>query len=190
MANDLFGRFSKNCKAKKINHSLDPVEWYCDCKEAQNDEPCKYLFDLSKEFTKEVKDRIDKDLIDMGVSAVRIRREKNDGIEIQYVNPASPIIQDIMTGSKEQFAQMQQQGYDVDMSGHIFGEPKPILVIEHTNFGKFYKASLNSVAITREKLFEILGIKSLQGRRLEYYANNFQDTTNDYQVEVWEMNVD
>lgn len=95
-----------------------------------------------------------------------------------------------MKKSKEMYREMQQQGYDIDNSGHMFEEPKPTLAIEHTNHGKFYKASLNGVAITEEKTMEILGIEDLKGRRLEYYARQFQDKTQQYIVDIWEQNVD
>ncbi|QQV91443.1 hypothetical protein M1M25_gp013 [Tenacibaculum phage Gundel_1] len=31
-----------NCKAVQVNHPLDPIEWNCDCKEAENGEPCSF----------------------------------------------------------------------------------------------------------------------------------------------------
>lgn len=30
----------KGCKRVQVNNPLDPEEWECECKEAQNDEPC------------------------------------------------------------------------------------------------------------------------------------------------------
>ena len=90
-----------------------------------------------------------------------------------------------------------QEAYltDIDMSGGLYLEyqnriPKPkILDVTHTNFGCFYKAKLDGERISKEQLFDILGIKNQGGFRLEYHLNNLQKRSNDYIIKIWEMDV-
>lgn len=93
-------------------------------------------------------------------------------------------------GNKEHFAEMRQQGFDMDMSGMMYQEPKQSLEVMVTHFGDFYKAELDGEPLTRQELFKLLGIDDLAGFRLELYLTNFEKNNNGYVVNVFEINVE
>ena len=82
---------------------------------------------------------------------------------------------------------------DIDMSGGMYLEmqerDKPRLEVIVTHLGGFYKACLKGVEITKEKLFEIIGVNDPTGFRLDHHVHEFQKTDNCYQIKVSEINV-
>ncbi|QQV91462.1 hypothetical protein M1M25_gp030 [Tenacibaculum phage Gundel_1] len=101
-------------------------------------------------------------------------------------------------GANKELSQMfRQMGEDyltdIDMSGSLYLQykelDKPKLEVTATNFGKFYKAKLNGVSINREKLYNILGIESTAGMRLEYHLFEFEKHDQKYIIDFSEISV-
>lgn len=82
---------------------------------------------------------------------------------------------------------------DIDCSGGIYMElqqrARKKLTVSVTNFGYFYKATLNGVSITKEKLFEIIGLEH-QAKRLDFYLNEFSKRDDhSYDLDFYEFDV-
>lgn len=88
-----------------------------------------------------------------------------------------------------------QESYltDIDMSGGLFLEYQKLkqnkLSVTLTNFGFIYKATLNNKIISKEKLYSILKIEENHTFTLEHYLIEFNNKQNNYNVEVWERDV-
>ena len=67
---------------------------------------------------------------------------------------------------------------------------KPKLVVTHTNFGRFRSAKIDGKPISKEHLYSIINVEDLKGFRIEYYLHNFSKNSNQYEVEIWESNVE
>lgn len=101
-------------------------------------------------------------------------------------------------GQTKELSQMfKQMGEDyltdVDLSGGTFHEYQKLnkqrLEVTVTNFGKFYKGKLNGVSINKEKLYNILGIESTAGMRLEYHLFEFEKHDHKYIIDFKEVDV-
>lgn len=89
-----------------------------------------------------------------------------------------------------------QESYmtDIDLSGGMLlefqeRERKNELSVTVTNFGRFYKGTLNGKEIKKEELFAILGITEYSSLRLEHYLYEFDKRELFYNVNVSEIDV-
>lgn len=90
-----------------------------------------------------------------------------------------------------------QESYltDIDCSGGLYLEMqernKQELKVIVSNFGKFYKATLNGGKITKEELFNLLNITDKTPLRLEHHVYNFEKANKrKFKVEIQEINVE
>jgi len=88
-----------------------------------------------------------------------------------------------------------QEAYlsDIDLSGGTYLEfmekSKSKIDVTITNFGKFYKASIDGIELSKEKLFRIIGLENLNGMRLDFYLSQFQKKSTSYSLCYSEIDV-
>lgn len=58
-----------------------------------------------------------------------------------------------------------------------------------THKGSFRSAKINDEELTKDDLYDILGIKSLRGYRLEKHLSDFAKVNQTWDVEWWESDV-
>lgn len=88
-----------------------------------------------------------------------------------------------------------QESYlmDMDMSGGLFLEYQKLepknLSVTVTNFGRFYKGTLNGRTISKEDLFKLLEITEYSSLRLEHYLFEFEKNNSSYKIDFSEIDV-
>ncbi len=103
-----------------------------------------------------------------------------------------------MGATKELSQTYRQMGEDyltdIDMSGGLYLEHQKLnkqkLEVEVTNFGFFRKAQLNGLEISKEKLYEIIGIEDTAGMTLEFHLFEFEKRDSKHKLIFTEKNVE
>lgn len=61
------------------------------------------------------------------------------------------------------------------------------VTVDHT--GGFIKAFVDGERISQDEFYTLIGIKALNGARVEYYLDKFKLNHQEFEIDVWEKDV-